>query len=65
MTIHTKPVHLPTIDFSRFYGSADERAAFIKELTRVLHDHGFFYGIFSVLLALLTGWAGRFLFRKE
>lgn len=43
MTIHTKPIHLPTIDFSRFYGSADERAAFIKELTRVLHDHGFFY----------------------
>ena len=34
MTIHTKPVHLPTIDFSRFYGSADERAAFIKELMR-------------------------------
>jgi hypothetical protein len=43
MTIHTKPIHLPTIDFSRFYGSADERAGFIKELTRVLHDHGFFY----------------------
>jgi hypothetical protein len=43
MTIHTKPVHLPTIDFSRFYGSAEERAGFIRELTRVLHDHGFFY----------------------
>ncbi|WP_331376089.1 isopenicillin N synthase family dioxygenase [Sinorhizobium chiapasense] len=43
MTIHTKPTQLPTIDFSRFYGSADQRAAFIGELTRVLHDHGFFY----------------------
>ncbi|PYE43880.1 isopenicillin N synthase-like dioxygenase [Rhizobium sp. PP-F2F-G20b] len=43
MTIHTKPVHLPTIDFSRFYGTPEERDLFITELTRVLHDHGFFY----------------------
>lgn len=43
MTIHTKPVHLPTIDFSRFYGTETERAGFIAELARILHDHGFFY----------------------
>ena len=43
MTIHTKPAHLPTIDFSKFHGSAIERDAFIAGLTRVLHDHGFFY----------------------
>ncbi|PWE54577.1 2-oxobutyrate oxidase [Metarhizobium album] len=43
MTIHTKPIHLPTIDFSRFYGGPAEREGFIKDLTRILHDHGFFY----------------------
>lgn len=43
MTIHTKLAQLPTIDFSRFYGDASERAEFIKELTHVLHHHGFFY----------------------
>ena len=43
MTIHTKPVHLPTIDFSRFYGTAAERDGFITALARILHDHGFFY----------------------
>ena len=44
MTIHTTPVAaLPTLDFSRFAGGADERAAFVRELTSVLHDHGFFY----------------------
>ncbi|MGH6861667.1 MAG: isopenicillin N synthase family dioxygenase [Phyllobacterium sp.] len=39
----TIPVHPPTIDFSHFYGDAVERERFIRELTHVLHDHGFFY----------------------
>lgn len=41
------------------------KGGFERRLYQVAHDHGFFYGIFCVLLALLTGWAGRFLFRKE
>jgi uncharacterized protein (TIGR02186 family) len=41
------------------------KGGFERRIYQVAHDHGIFYGIFSVLLALLTGWAGRFLFRKE
>jgi len=41
------------------------KGGFERRIYQVAHDHGFFYGIFSVLLALLTGWAGRLLFRKE
>jgi uncharacterized protein (TIGR02186 family) len=41
------------------------KGGFERRLYQVAHDHGFFYGIFCVLLALLTGWVGRFLFRKE
>lgn len=29
------------------------------------HDHGFFYGIFAVALAILTGWLGRLMFRRD
>lgn len=29
------------------------------------HDYGFFYGIFAVALAILTGWLGRLLFRRD
>ncbi len=43
MTITRAPTHLPTIDFSQFYGDADDRSKFIRTLTRTLHDHGFFY----------------------
>ncbi|MDT3380085.1 2-oxoglutarate and iron-dependent oxygenase domain-containing protein [Labrys neptuniae] len=43
MTTRVHAAHLPTVDFSRFYGAPPEREAFIKELTGVLHDHGFFY----------------------
>ncbi|MFP5076459.1 isopenicillin N synthase family dioxygenase [Rhizobium sp. YIM 134829] len=44
MTIHATPVQtLPTVDFSRFHGSAEEKSAFVQDLTSVLHDHGFFY----------------------
>jgi uncharacterized protein (TIGR02186 family) len=41
------------------------KGGFERRLYQVAHDHGFFYGIFCVLLALLTGWTGRFLFRKD
>lgn len=35
--------HLPFVDISRFHAGPDERAQFIADLRRVLHDHGFFY----------------------
>jgi uncharacterized protein (TIGR02186 family) len=41
------------------------KGGFERRIYQVARDHGFFYGVFCVLLALLTGWAGRFLFRKE
>ncbi len=41
MTIHTTPINLPLLDLSRFNGSVEERASFVEELRRTLHDHGF------------------------
>lgn len=47
MTIHIgtdkSETSLPTLDISRFYGTTEEREAFIAELRKVLYDHGFFY----------------------
>lgn len=37
------PAHLPTVDISRLNGSPQDRALFIAELRRILHEHGFFY----------------------
>ncbi|MDK4741508.1 2-oxoglutarate and iron-dependent oxygenase domain-containing protein [Rhizobium sp. CNPSo 3464] len=34
---------LPTLDLSRFYGTSEDRQAFVAELRGALHDHGFFY----------------------
>ncbi|MBB3708458.1 TIGR02186 family protein, partial [Aminobacter aminovorans] len=28
-------------------------------------DHGFGYGLFAIGLAMLTGWLGRIIFRKD
>lgn len=41
------------------------KGGFERRIYQVAHDHSFFYGVFCVLLALLTGWAGRFIFRKD
>ena len=43
MSIHSLPVHLPVLDFSRFHGTPAERKSFIADLQRTLYDHGFFY----------------------
>ncbi|MDK1493936.1 2-oxoglutarate and iron-dependent oxygenase domain-containing protein [Sinorhizobium sp. 7-81] len=43
MSIHALPTHLPLIDISRFHGGQEERARFVGELRKRLHDHGFFY----------------------
>ena len=37
------PAHLPTIDISKLEGPAEDRNAFVADLRRVLHEHGFFY----------------------
>ncbi len=68
MTIHATPVEnavsLPTLDFSRFHGSQDERIAFVEELREVLHGHGFFYltghGVDPKLIADVLSTAKRF-----
>jgi uncharacterized protein (TIGR02186 family) len=41
------------------------KGGFERRIYQVAHDHSFFYGVFCVLLALLTGWAGRVIFRKD
>ncbi len=35
--------HLPFVDISQFHAGPAARERFIADLTRVLHDHGFFY----------------------
>ena len=47
--------HLPKVDLSGFYASGRHRAAFLADLRRILHEHGFFYltghGVASSLIA--------------
>ncbi len=66
MTIHITPAEaaLPSLDLSRFYASAEERQAFVAELRKVLHDHGFFYltghGVDPKLISDVVATAKRF-----
>jgi uncharacterized protein (TIGR02186 family) len=41
------------------------KAGFEQSIFTVSKDYGFFYGIFAVSLAMLTGWVGRLVFRKD
>ena len=41
------------------------KAGFEQRIHRYAQTHGFAYGIFAVLLAFLTGWIGRMVFRKD
>jgi uncharacterized protein (TIGR02186 family) len=41
------------------------KAGFEQSIYDVSKDYGFFYGIFAVSLAMLTGWLGRLVFRKD
>ncbi|MNL50102.1 putative transmembrane protein (Alph_Pro_TM) [compost metagenome] len=34
-------------------------------ITQTAHEQPFFYGLFAVLLAVITGWGASLLFRKE
>ncbi|TKT74237.1 TIGR02186 family protein [Aquamicrobium sp. LC103] len=41
------------------------KAGFEQAIYRWAQDHGFFYGLFAVALAFVTGWLGRIIFRKD
>jgi uncharacterized protein (TIGR02186 family) len=41
------------------------KSGFEQSIFRVAHDYSFLYGIFAVSLAMLTGWLGRLIFRKD
>ncbi|TKD14542.1 isopenicillin N synthase family oxygenase [Rhodobacter capsulatus] len=57
-------VALPILDFSLFRGTAEDRAAFVDDLRRALHDDGFFYlsghGVPKELIAALVAASKRF-----
>jgi uncharacterized protein (TIGR02186 family) len=41
------------------------KGGFERRIYQIAHNDSFFYGIFCVMLALLTGWLGRVIFRKD
>jgi uncharacterized protein (TIGR02186 family) len=41
------------------------KSGFEQSIARNANDHGFLYGVFAVALAMLTGWLGRLVFRKD
>ena len=41
------------------------KSGFEQTLFRLSENHGLFYGVCSVLLAVATGWIGRIVFRKD
>lgn len=53
-----------------FIGESSAQLAIVKSgfeqwIFRAANQHGFAYGIFAVMLAMLTGWLGRIVFRKD
>lgn len=41
------------------------KSGFEQMVFRLAHNHSIFYGVFAVFLAMLTGWLGRIVFRKD
>lgn len=41
------------------------KSGFEQSVFRVANDYGFLYGLFAVSLAMVTGWLGRLIFRKD
>ena len=41
------------------------KSGFEQSIFRFATDYSFFYGLFAVALAMLTGWLGRIVFRKD
>jgi uncharacterized protein (TIGR02186 family) len=41
------------------------KSGFEQSIFTASRDHGFFYGLFAVGLAMVTGWLGRIIFRRD
>jgi uncharacterized protein (TIGR02186 family) len=41
------------------------KSGFEQMIFRLAHNHSIFYGVFAIFLAIVTGWLGRILFRKD
>jgi uncharacterized protein (TIGR02186 family) len=41
------------------------KSGFEQMIFRLAHNHSIFYGLFAIFLAIVTGWLGRVLFRKD
>ena len=41
------------------------KAGFEQSVYEAAHEYSFYYGIFAVALAMLTGWLGRIVFRRD
>lgn len=41
------------------------KAGFEQSIFLASRDYGFLYGVFAIALAMLTGWLGRLIFRKD
>ena len=41
------------------------KSGFEQSIFRVAHNYSFLYGIFAISLAMLTGWLGRLIFRRD
>ena len=41
------------------------KSGFEQSIFRVAHDYSFLYGVFAISLAMITGWLGRLVFRKD
>ncbi|MBZ9956945.1 MULTISPECIES: TIGR02186 family protein [unclassified Mesorhizobium] len=41
------------------------KSGFEQSVFRVAHDYSFLYGVFAISLAMVTGWLGRLIFRKD
>jgi uncharacterized protein (TIGR02186 family) len=41
------------------------KSGFEQSIARAAANHGFLYGVFAVALAMLTGWLGRIIFRRD
>ncbi len=41
------------------------KSGFEQTVFRLAHNHGLFYGFLSVSLAMVTGWMGRVIFRRD
>lgn len=53
-----------------FIGEASDQLMIVKSGTeasiyRAANDHGFLYGVFAVILAVITGWLGRIIFKRD